>query len=268
MNNILRIAVGCTAFGLMAVPAQAAESYSAYDNFNGQTEFGLNLWLFGERQRLIKGGVLSVIQRDYGLQTSDTGTLNQTWGADLANPSDVTQMRSSMTVNSAEITGCSTNTTPSTVQLRMVAAFFNVGPTSPTSRIGDVVALARFYRSSDSSDGPGVFKVDGLVVQCTTSDCNYDQTQLGSVDLGTVSTGQTLSMRLEWDAARNRFSFYRGSEPVQRITYVVSDTQPAFLLFRSLGTRTNVASCFGGTRAEAFIDGKFDNLSVNASAAP
>lgn len=266
MNHLLRFVF----VGLLACAATGAraEAYASYDNFDGATRIDPARWLFGERQRLIKGAVLSMVQRDHGMQVSNVGTFNQSWGHDVDEPGAITQMRASVTVNDFSVTGCAGNTSPTMVQARLVGGFFNVGPSTPTSRIGDVVGVVRLYRNSDSTDGAGVLKVQGIVVQCTTADCNYDQIDLGSVDLGTATTGQTLSLRMEWDASRNRFSFYRGSDPVQRVTYTVGDSQPPFVGFRQLGTRTNVANCLTGPRAEAFVDAKFDNFAVNQSAAP
>lgn len=266
MNHLLRVAFA----GLLACAAigARAEAYASYDNFDGATRVDPARWLFGERQRLIKGAVLSMVQRDHGMQVSNSGTLNQSWGHDVDEPGAITQMRASVTVNDFSLTGCAGNASPSMVQARLVGGFFNVSANAPTSRVGDVVGVVRFYRYSNSADGAGVLRVQGIVVQCTTADCNYDQIDLGNVDLGTASIGQTLSLRLEWDAARNRFSFYRGSDPVQRVTYAVSDSQPPFQGFRQLGTRTFVANCLNGPRTEAFVDAKFDNFSVNQTAAP
>lgn len=245
-----------------------AEAYSSYDNFDGQTQVDPSRWLFGERQRLIKGGVLSMIQRDLGMQLANTGTFNQSWGHDVDEPGLVTQMRASVTVNDYTVTGCAGNATASSVQARMVGAFFNAGPAAPTSRIGDVIAVVRLIRASDSADGAGVLKAEGVVVRCTTADCNYDQTVLGNANLGTVNSGQTVSLKMEWDKPRKRFNFYRGSDPVQRVTYTADDSLAPFQPFKELGTRTILANCLSGPRAEGFIDGKFDNFSVNQSAAP
>jgi hypothetical protein len=267
MKSLHRMALvalmACAAGG-----AHAAEAYASYDNFDGATRLDPGRWLFGDRQRLIKGAALSMIQRDHGMQVGDSGTLNQSWGHDVDDPEAITQMRASLTVNDFLATGCAGNPAPTMVQARLAGAFFNVGTTAPTSRVGDVVGVVRLYRNSNSSDGAGVMKVQGIVVQCTTADCNYDQAELGQVDLGTASVGETLSLRMEWDASRNRFSFYRGSDPVQRVTYAVGDAQPPFLPLRQLGTRTNLANCLSGPRTEAFIDAKFDNFAVNQSAAP
>jgi hypothetical protein len=211
-----------------------------------------------------------MIQRDWGQQLDDTGLLSQSWRTDLKHPEGVTQMRVSITVNDYEITGCASNTTQSTtVQARVFGQFFNVGiPPGTGSRVGDVGAQARLYRSTNSTDPAGVLRVDGMVYQCTTDDCNYDSAILGQVDLGTANLGETVSLRVEWEPVRKRFNFYRGTGSAQRIVYAVDDSQPPTMILRSLSNRTNLANCFSGPRTTAFIDAKYDNFAVNASAAP
>lgn len=268
MMRPISAALLCVCAAVTAPQALAAEAYSSYDNFDAQTSVNPSLWLFGDRQRLLKGAALTMIQRDWGLQTDNTGSLNQTWGHDVASPGAITQMRASVTVNDFSVTGCASNPTPSQFQARIIGAFFNSGATPPSSRIGDVVALVRIIRSTDTTDAAGVLRVQGVIAQCTTTDCNYGTSGLDSVDLGTTTAGETLSLRLEWDKPRKRFNFYRGTDPVKRLTYVLSDSQPAYFTFRQIGTRTQIANCLSGARGTAFVDAKFDNFAVNVSALP
>jgi hypothetical protein len=247
---------------------KAAETYASYDNFTGTTRLDPARWMFPERSRVVKGGVLSMIQRDIGHQTADTGSLNTSFGTNVDNPSTITQLRASMTVNAYEMLACDSNGTETSIQARLGGAFFNMGSAAPTSRINDVLAFVRMSRSTASPDGEGVLRVTGDIFQCTVEDCNSATITLGSVDLGTVAVGQTLSVRVEWDQPRKRFSFYRGSDPVQRVSYVVDDSFAPFQDFKQLGTRTIVANCLSGPRAAGFVDAKFDNFSVNQSGAP
>lgn len=259
---------GAVLMALGASTAGAAETYASYDNFTGATRIDPARWTAPERSRVIKGGVLSMTQRDIGSQTADAGSLNSSFGTNVDNPSTITQMRGSMTVNAYEMTACAGNSTQTAVQVRMGGAFFSMGGTAPGSRINDVLAFVRMSRSTDSADGAGVLRVTGDIFQCTVEDCNSNTITLGSADLGTIAVGQTLSLRLEWDKPRKRFNFYRGSDPVQRVAYTVDDGFTPFQDFKQLGTRTNVANCFSGSRAAAYVDAKFDNFSVNLSGAP
>lgn len=251
-------------------PAQAAEGYAIWDDFNGYTGVNMDKWLSTDRVRVRSAGGLRFLQRDLGSQTDSVGTINNSWGLDLKNPHAITQMRGAISVSQVDMTGCSlAGSAPTEVQARMVGSFFNAGPGMPTSRIGDVLALVRFARASNSADQANVLRVEGLVVQCQTADCNYGTTAIGVVDLGTVTTGTLVTLKFDWDPANDRFNFYRGSDPVRRISYAgYADSLPPYQAFKQIGTRTNVANCMKGPRPFGVIDALFDNISVNASAAP
>ena len=90
----------------------------------------------------------------------------------------------------------------------------------------------------------------------------------GSVDLGASALNTAETLRVEWEPELNRFNFQRGSNAKQSVTYEVGDSQPPFQLFRQIGTRTEVASCFSSARRSVSVSAKFDNFAVNNSAAP
>jgi hypothetical protein len=249
------------------MPAQAAEGYAFWDTFDAAL-IDARLWLGTERHRMRQDGALRFVQRDLGLQISDAGTLNSSWDAKLKNPAAIQQMRAVVSVSAHELTGCATNPSPSFVQARLFGSFFNVGAVAPDSRIGDVIALLRLVRYSNSVDPAGTLRAEATLLQCTTSDCNYDSIVLGLADLGPAASGEAVTLKFDWEPAAKRFNFTRGSNPVVRLPYSVSDAQPPFGLFRQIGTRTNLAHCRSGTRTAGLIDAKFDNISVNASAAP
>ena len=68
-------------------------------------------------------------------------------------------------------------------------------------------------------------------------------------------------------AKSNNAIYYRGTDPVQRVNYVVSDAQAPGNNYRQVGTRNYLANCLAG-RTSGFMDAKFDNVYVNTSAAP
>lgn len=251
-------------------PALAAEGYALWDDFNAVSQINLSKWLATDRQRMVQNGQLRMLQRDRGSQTSNSGLYNSTWGQDLKNPDAVTQMRAVVTVSGFNVTGCPANTgEPSDVQARLLGAFFNAGiGGNPSNRIDDIGAGIRFIRASNSADAAGLLRVQGFIFRCTTADCNYDTVGVGSVDLGTATVNQPLTLKFDWDPANDRFNFQRGSETVRSVSYAgLSDALPPGLAFRQIGTRTRLQNCLAG-RTEGWIDARFDNLSVNASAAP
>lgn len=249
--------------------ARAAEAYTNWDNFDGATQINEKRWLGTERHRLIEAGVLRMIQRDLGSQTNNTDVFSNSWSTSVANPAAVTQMQGSVTVNAFELSHCAANANAGILQARLNGQFFNAGPAvpAPGDRINDVGAVIRLRRDSNSADAANVLRVQGTVYQCTTSDCNYGAVSLGDVDLGTALVGETVVLKMEWDKPNKRFNFYRGSDPVQRVTYAVSDTLAPGVRFAVVGTRTTLAHCMAG-RTEGFMDAKFDNISLNASAVP
>jgi hypothetical protein len=252
-----------------ACGAQAAAAYTDWDNFDGATQINEKLWLNADRHRMIEGGALRMIQRDLGSQTNNTDVFNNSWSASLTNPGPVTQMKGSITVNAFEISHCAANPNAGVLQARLNGSFFNAGPgvPAPGNRVNDVGAVIRLRRDSNSADASNLLRVQGTVFQCTTSDCNYGTIGLGDVDLGTAVVGETVVLKMEWDKPNKRFNFFVGNNPVQRVTYAVSDALAPASEYRLIGTRTTVAHCMAG-RTEGFMDAKFDNISVNASALP
>ena len=53
----------------------------------------------------------------------------------------------------------------------------------------------------------------------------------------------------------------------QAVTYTQSDAMPPSIEARNLSTRMNVPNCLSAPPVAGVIDAKFDNVSVNASAA-
>ena len=86
---------------------------------------------------------------------------------------------------------------------------------------------------------------------------------LGSVDLGPVTVGAPLTLRMSWDPANNRVDFQRNNEPVQSVLYTVDDSDPIaspFVLVEAVGF---VANCTVGARPTAVVSALFDNIFIN-----
>ena len=268
MKHAAHLAVLALA-GAALSPVNAAEAYASWDNFTGAVEINPVRWQFMDRILRVEGGALRMLQRDLGGQSNNTGVFHSSLSSNLKNPQLITQMRAAVTVNNFGVTGCAANPNGSSVQARLLGSgFFNAGPGLPTSRVNDVGATLRLVRSSTSIDAPGLLRVHGTVFQCTTPECNGGDISLGSIDLGTAAIGETVVLKMEWEPAFKRFNFYRGANPVMRVTYTADDSLAGFLPFRGVGNRTSMATCLSGNRTDGFMDAKFDTVSVNASAAP
>lgn len=257
---------------LATLPAAAApEGYTLWDDFSGTNGIDATRWLAVERIRQRVDGALRLGQRDMAGQLNNTDMFNSSWSTNLKNPSAVTQMRVTITAERFFVEDCAANNNaegPPDVQARAIGAFFNAGGSAPTSRIDDVVAGIRLIRRADSADPDTVLRAEGFVARCTTSDCNYGTVLVGGVDLGPVSVGTAASMKFDWEPDKDRFNFYLGSGAVQRISYAgLSDARAPFFDFKAVGTRTRLESCMAGRKQGAMV-ARFDNLSVNDSAAP
>jgi hypothetical protein len=204
-------------------------------------------------------------QRDFGNQTNDTGTTFQTWGTNVrAGGPAITQMQVTMKATHANVTDCPYNQFGSFIQQRMVGSFFSTGGGQPGNMTNDVLAIARIGRAP--ADPVGQLQVSGLVVQCTSADCNQSNLLYGE-QFGVINVGALATVRMDWDKPNKRFIFrYGGSTYLA--PYQVSDAAPPSSPFKQLGTRTGVESCFSGDRTEGYIRGVFENFLVNASAAP
>lgn len=267
MRKTVRLGALALGIGLIAHPALALESYVLYDNFS-TTPLDGNRWSSVERTRAVEGSALRLMQRDGGLTTSDAGTQITSWGENVTRSGPVTQLRTNLRVNAVDVTGCAPNPAPTQARARLIGTFFNSGNRVNGSFVGDVITQINVYRASNSTDAPGVLRVDASVSMCDSSDCNTGGSTLGTASLGTLDVGINTLLQIEWDRVNKQFLFSRDGGVPTAVPYTVNDTLTPGNDFRSVGTRTHVASCASAPRAFGSIDARFDNVSVNASAKP
>lgn len=253
--------------GGTVLPVAAAESYGTFDPLDTPL-LKPGKWITRERTRVLEGNALHLIQRDVGDQVDNVGIFQNSYAVDMVNPSVVTQIQASVTVNAFDVTGCASNTTtPSDVQARLIGSFFNTGPVTAGSRVNDILGLVRLIRYSDSADAAGVLRAEGLMVRCTSSDC-ANSTLVGSIsDLGAVDIGTQVTLRIMWDSAANKF-FYRLNNTTVSASYAISDGLPPQVAFKQIGNRTRLANCQGNPPTTGLMDATFDSVYVNASAVP
>ena len=253
--------------GLAAAPAQALEPFRIYDRFTDRT-LDPARWPESERIRVIRGGQLQLMQRTYGLNSSDAGVLFSNWHNNLANPQAVTSIKARITVSALESGTCPSNPAVGDARARIIGGFFNTGVPVPGSQINDVIAQLRLIRTSTSADPPGVLRVQGLVSICTTADCNGATTLGNIVDLGTTTVGTPTTVQIQWDKPGKTFHFARDALTPGTVAYSESDASPPSVAFKQLSTRVIVPSCQSGPRVGNLVDALFDNVFVNQSAAP
>jgi hypothetical protein len=268
--------LGAIALGISALcsSAFAVEPWVLYDDFSAA--LSPNKWpdLGLERNRTTAGGVLVMMQRDWGdTANGDVGQRGNSWSEPLSRPTPVTLLRSYVRINEIDLTGCG-NTQSTRVRARVMGTLFNTGNRSTGSNVGDVFAQAYLYRDSNSPDAAGVLRVEGRLLMCTASDCN-SSTALGSiVSLGTANLRQNVLLQIEWDRALKQVSFVRdqgaqsGTVSYNDGNRTLDDSAEPGNPFKSVGVRTDVANCASGPRTTGYVAAQFDYVSVNKSAKP
>jgi hypothetical protein len=253
------------------VPAQALESLVLYDDFHPPPSFiNPDKWFgtdFGgtDAVREIQGTHLRMFYRAFGNTTSDIDLTFSPLQLHFQNPAAVTAIQATITVRDFEVTGCPSNPEASRVRAKLQGFFFNTGTPRPGDATNDVNAQIRLQRRSDSTDVPGLFRVQGVVFQCTDPACNGTIT-LAFVDLGLASIHQPTTLLLQWDRNNHTFIFKvdgtRTAAP-----YTVSDTAPPSIQDKVINVQNVVANCIAAPRPVGAVDALFDDVFVNASAA-
>jgi hypothetical protein len=252
----------------LATTAQAAEPFKAYDTFSAQP-INPARWLDAERTRAIKGGALQLLQRSHGLTSADSGLTFWDWVESFPNPMAITAIKAKITVNALEVNSCASSTAIGQSRARIAGSFFNTGIGTPGSRVGDALAQVRITRFSNSADPAGVMRVQGFLSICTSADCNSGSVVGNIVDLGTATVGQPVVVQMQWDQGAKSFLFSRDNGAMSgSVAYADSDTHPPSMPFKQLSTRMDIPSCMSAPRVTGMVDALFDNVLVNASAAP
>jgi hypothetical protein len=214
-----------------------------------------------------EGRHLRIFDRSYGETASDAGTSFGGFAFAFRNPSTITAIGATVQVRNIKSTGCPSNPAPTLATADIFGNFFNVGTPVPGSRVGDVFAVVEVVRLSNSTDPPGVLRVDAVVIQCLDVDCS-NRTLLSFTPLGTVTTGQWVRLLMQWDQANHQFIFQRGRQTPVIVPYAVSDTaEPGFQL-KDLEVIQFVANCTAAPRPVGMVDSLFDNVFVNQTAIP
>jgi len=265
--NLFR--VGALALGLWAAhgAATAAEPYVTYDDFNDSV-LSPARWFDAERTRVVVGKTMRLAQRDWGLTNSNSGTQGISWGDTISRSGKVTQLRATVRVTALDVTTCAASGNAGFVRARVLGFFFNSGNRTAGSNVGDIGAQMYLIRTSNSADAPGVMRVEGNIFMCTSADCNQSVGLSANVPLGTVNVGAAATLQVDWDRAGKQFLFSLDKGAATAVGYTVDDSADAGNGLKTIGMRTNAASCMSGPRTVAFIDGKFDNVQVNATGKP
>lgn len=262
---------------LIGVPGSAVEPLVLYDDFNA-THIDPDKWFgieFGpeprgagtEAIRQTQDNRLRLAYRAYGRTDADTGRPRHEFALIFRNSDAVTAIQATMRVTDAATTGCPGNPEPALAWAMLGGRFFGTAASIPESAVNDVVASIRLVRRSDATDPPDVLRVRSSVFHCANTPCTTGS-GLHFQDLGPVKRGEMVKLRVQWDRDNHRFIFQRDDAPEVVAPYTVPDTTPPGIQVKLLDAIHFVPNCTTTPRPMAFIDAMFDDVMVNASAAP
>lgn len=243
--------------------AAPAAKLPLYDSFSG-IEFDRAKWNEAEAWRDVENGKAKLGRWIYGGTASDTGVTVESWNLNVAGGGAPKGFAATLKVTeNTPNDGCAFNPAPSRPRARLIAAYFNILPGGPLpgDRTGDVLALAQAVRASNSADAPGVFRVQGQVVECTTADCG-GASLLYSADLGTVDIGTATSLQIDWDKKNNLFRFTRDKTTVVDTPYTESHGTAPSLPFANLSLRNEAANCLSGPKVKSGLAAEFDDVRI------
>jgi hypothetical protein len=272
MNTVLQCAVMLFVV-LSGVPGYALERLVLYDDFNAahidpDKWFGVESGGPGtEAIRQLQDQRLSQVYRGYGKTDSDSGRSRNELLLIFRNSAAVTAIQATVQVADVAATGCSSNPEATEAMAMLGGLFFNTAAPVPGSTENDVVAGIGILRASGATDPPDVLRAVSFVLHCMNADCTTDSA-LHSKDLGPVKRGAIAGLRVQWDRDTHRFIFQRDDNPEVVAPYTVSDTAPPGLQVNILDAVHLVPNCTASPRPVAFIEAFFDDVMVNASAAP
>jgi len=260
MNNGSTLAAAGLLAASMGIGAQAAK-LPLYDNFSG-VEFDRAKWNEAEAWRDVDSGKAFLGRWIYGGTASDSGVVPDSWSLNITNGNAPKGIQATIkVVEIVPVEGCAFNTSPSIARARVIASYFNVRPGGPlpNDRTGDILAQIYVSLASNSTDGAGVLRVEGLLSECTSADCNTSA-QRALVPLGTVNVGQPVVARIDWSKPDNRFRFSRdGGTPVE-VTYANADGTSSSLPFANVSLRNLAANCLSAPRVKSGLAAQFDDV--------
>ena|SRR5215469_9102449 len=138
---------------------------------------------------------LHLMHRAYSAVTDDSGGSGGLWGLSFPNPSAVTAIGFTLSVDKIAVTSCASNSGIGGGAAEFRGNFFNT-QSSPTSSIGDVLADIGISRTV--TDTGSTLTAVGFVNECADPFCGA-QTNLAYHVLGQVNPGSTNFLHLEWD---------------------------------------------------------------------
>jgi hypothetical protein len=276
MNTALQCAVMLLVV-LIGAPGYTAERLAPYDDFNA-THIAPDKWFGGEYSpafpstsaeaiRQIQDHRLRLVYRSYGPTDADSGRLRSELALMFRDHAAVTTIQATVQVTDVATTGCPGNPEHTEAWATLGGRFFGSAASTPEGEVRDMVAFIGIIQVSGTTDLPEVFQARAVVFYCANRLCTAGM-ELHRRDLGPVTRGEVVRLRVQWDRDNHRFIFQRDDAPEVFAPYAVSDTAPPGIAGKLLDAMLFVPTCTATPRPMAFIEAWFDDVMVNASAAP
>ncbi|MCP3100486.1 hypothetical protein LZ198_16580 [Myxococcus sp. K15C18031901] len=262
---------------LLGGTAHAVEPMVPYDNFN-PTESdppratkvrGIDpaRWASeqtGTRQQELRALAFTRLRL---LSRANSGTGR--YGLHFIQPSAVTAIEAKVRVNNARSTGCEApGIGVSEGAAELSGHFFNSSTPSRGSAKDDITASIRIVSRSTDPVGSQLLRVEALIERCRDSTCTA-RNSLFTADLGPVHQGELARLRVQWDAANDRFVFQRDSQPEVYGAYTVTDTRAPGIANKELVVTHSLPTCTSGSPSPlGYVNAYFHDVWVNSSAAP
>ena len=280
MERMRKISISGVAFftAFLLLPSAGGAQLVLYDDFSLKT-INPDKWHGGEgsagasgpdteSSRGIKGGKLQLQLTSYGGTSSDAGTplFNGQQRLRINSPGPVTIMQASVAVKSALAEHCEANTTPTRVRAGIRGSFFNDGS---SSGVGDATGDIRapFEKRRTSTTGGGFTDtIRAFILRCSDADCDTSTTLASHTFIKVWAKNKPDTLKLEWDAANDRFLFTvnpgTAGEESKALSYTVTDTDPPGFAYRQLEVRIGAANCTPERRAGS-ITALFNDVMIN-----
>jgi len=243
---VKRLTVLISALGLaccLALPVWAAK-VPLFDDFSG-TEINAGKWRESEALRHVNTAGRLVLGRwTYGDTASDTGIVVDNFVMTTTDSAPARGMAATFTAVDIDPVGqCAANPRPSSSMADMGVVFFNTQPGGgvPGDQTGDVIGNVILRTGA----GPNLLFVIGNAVHCLNSTCSALE-NIGFADLGTVGTGQAVSLEVDWDRTNHRFLFIRGKNPPISSPYTLPVGGIPSFAVKNLFIHNETANCQAG----------------------
>jgi hypothetical protein len=255
----------------------AAERLVLYDDFNTEYidpskwfggEFGPAFPRAGtEASRQIQDHRLRLMYRSYGPTGAYSERPRTEFVLMFRDPAAVTTIQATVQVTDVANTGCPGGFESTEAWATLGGRFFGNAASTAEGQVQDMVAFIGVMGRSGTAGQPDVVQARALVFHCANRPCTTG-TELFRRDLGPVTRGERVRLRLQWDRDNHRFIFQRDEAPEVLAPYAESDMNPPGIPVKLLNTMLFVPSCAATPRPMAFMDALFDDVMVNESAAP